>query len=243
MQLRLKSRLDVTWFMISITSVSALGCTILLYVLLSPELSRQVYLPGLMIVVILTMPITYFVGANLLENTRLTEALEQAADHDVLTGAATRSHFFRQISRLPQGPHAVIAVDIDRFKSINDQYGHDVGDEALKHVTSVLRENCRNVDIVARFGGEEFILLINQADKASGLSAAERLCRVLPEHPLEVSGETLRLTASFGVAELSPYAEVQDVLKHADLAAYRAKAEGRNRVCGYDPALDVPKGG
>jgi diguanylate cyclase (GGDEF)-like protein len=138
-----------------------------------------------------------------------------------------------------EGPHTLIVVDIDHFKSINDQYGHDVGDKALKHFSRILRRNCRHDDIIARFGGEEFIILINQADLNAGLTAARRLCRVLPEAPLKIPGGVLTLTASFGVAELRRSADVDKVIKRADMAVYRAKQEGRNRVQAYDPVMDM----
>ena len=226
-------------FTVAITLFCTVGSVILSYLFLPSGLSRQTYAPTLLTTMILTIPITYYVGIKILENHYLTLALEHAADHDGLTGTATRHSFYRQLKDTAEGPHTLIVVDIDHFKSINDQHGHDIGDKALKHFSRILRRNCRHDDIIARFGGEEFVILINQADLNAGLTAARRLCRVLPEAPLRVPGGVLTLTASFGVAELRTSNEVEKVIKRADMAVYRAKQDGRNRVLAYDPAMDI----
>lgn len=224
--------------MVAITTFSTLGSSAMLFLFVPTEVSSQMYVPGMFITMFLTMPITYYVGLKILENHHLTLALEHAADHDGLTGAATRHSFYRGLNQVAEGPHALIAIDIDHFKTINDQYGHDVGDETLRHFFRVLRRNCRRDDMIARFGGEEFIILVQDADIAAGLSAAERLCRILPKAPVRVPGGTRQLTASFGVAELYAPDDVDTVMKQADMAVYRAKNDGRNRAYAYDPQID-----
>ncbi len=239
MQLRLKSQSDVRLFTLAITLIALVGNLAMEFLFLPPEFARQIIVPEILISVILAAPISYFVGVKMLDVHKLTESLEHVADHDVLTGAATRLSFYKHLQNIDKGPFALIVADIDHFKSINDRYGHQIGDAALRHFTETLVRNCREEDVVARFGGEEFLLLLCNADLKDGICAADRLCRRISEKPLETAHGQLRLTASFGVAELKDVACVEDAISRADKALYRAKEDGRNRVCAFDPVLDL----
>jgi diguanylate cyclase (GGDEF)-like protein len=124
----------------------------------------------------------------------------------------------------------VVMADLDDFKRVNDTWGHPVGDDALLMFAHTLRATAREMDVAGRWGGEEFVLVLPGTDAAGGARLAERARTALESRALEVEGEPVRLTASFGVAELSPTADVSDLIAAADSALYEAKRTGKNRV-------------
>ena len=129
---------------------------------------------------------------------------------------------------------ALLMVDLDHFKAVNDTHGHLVGDDVLRDVARLLRETIRTTDIAARYGGEEFLVLLPETDDGGAEAFAERIRVAVEAHPFEGgSGAVLRLTASLGVAVFPAPRVVtaEDLLVRADAALYRAKADGRNRVC------------
>ena len=138
---------------------------------------------------------------------------------------------------------SVVLFDVDHFKKVNDSHGHDVGDEALKHVAEVLRIVTRDTDVVARYGGEEFCVVLPNSGLNNGLILANRAVRRLEEMPLILPGIKLSMTMSGGIAEFTPENadSASKILKRADLALYDAKESGRNRVCG-DGRMATPLG-
>src|SRR4029079_11318273 len=137
---------------------------------------------------------------------------------------------------------SVVLCDLDRFKLVNDTHGHLVGDAVLREGAAALRRCLRTGDLLGRYGGEEFLAVLPQVDLEGGRQAAERLRRCLVEHAVAVGGEEVRITASFGVAELSEVpgtanpdniADIGDIadllVSLADHRLYEAKAAGRNR--------------
>jgi diguanylate cyclase (GGDEF)-like protein len=128
---------------------------------------------------------------------------------------------------------AMMMIDVDHFKRINDTYGHDIGDKVLIDIANVLKSHCRPQDIVGRFGGEEFILLMQGADIERAERKAVALLEAIRRYALRIGGTTLQCTASIGIAEWRP-GEDDDfnrIMRHADEALYEAKRGGRDRVC------------
>ncbi len=126
-------------------------------------------------------------------------------------------------------------IDIDLFKSINDTYGHDVGDEVIKAVAGILQKNKRTSDIAGRLGGEEFALILPEATLDSALAAAEWLRQLVADGAINVEGHRLSVTISIGAsAGDADMSGVDELLKQADIALYEAKRAGRNRVCRFD---------
>ena len=177
---------------------------------------------------------------------RHAEALERLATTDELTGIWNRRHFLALAeapwTRFRDGrePLAVLILDLDVFKSINDRFGHDVGDAVIEHVAGVCRGLKREADILARFGGEEFVLLLPDTRGGAAVAFAEELRRRIEADPLGIDGELLRITTSIGVAEADAGMDcLGDLLKRADQALYDAKRDGRNRFrtrCPVPPA-------
>ena len=125
----------------------------------------------------------------------------------------------------------MLMIDIDHFKSVNDRYGHAVGDEAIKFVALACKQDLRGSDMVGRLGGEEFALLLPETDRASAVIVAERIRERVAAQFLFAHKIQFRITISVGVAEASAsMSGVDALLRSADLALYQAKDEGRNRV-------------
>jgi len=142
---------------------------------------------------------------------------------------------FAHAKRLGE-PFSLVMCDLDKFKSVNDTYGHQVGDEVLKQMASLLREEAREIDRVGRYGGEEFMLLLPGAELDDAVSFAERVRKRIEGHTFTFSGGTLTRTSSFGVAGW-PHPKIRecdDLVRTADDALYVAKETGRNKVIRFD---------
>lgn len=171
----------------------------------------------------------------------LIDRLEQSALHDPLTGLANRTKFLQRFEeevdrqRRSGKPLALVAMDLDHFKQVNDRFGHLTGDMVLRETAKTLRAAVRQTDLVARFGGEEFLVLLPETDGDGAVRVAENLRRLVAEQVFRLPGnsERLHVTATFGIAQSPATAplSLDSLLEAADQAAYRGKHQGRNRVC------------
>lgn len=163
--------------------------------------------------------------------------LEETSRTDFLTKLINRRAMHRflqnEIARFGRtgGTFSLVLVDIDYFKNINDQFGHDIGDEVLIALSRVFESAVREQDIVSRWGGEEFLILLPNTAQADAFEQAERLRQLLDSDALQIERYPHRITASFGVCEFNPEENLEFMLKQADIALYQAKALGRNQVC------------
>jgi diguanylate cyclase (GGDEF)-like protein len=178
---------------------------------------------------------------TLLEFKAYLDVCEEAAFTDHLTGLANRRRFERQLEREVgrvlrfERPFTLLMIDIDSFKNVNDSFGHDAGDEAIRRIAKVLSEGTRGIDLAARIGGEEFAVLLVETSKEGGFEVAERLRTAIKSLDIPKAG---RVTASFGVAECPRDAQTSaDILKAADIALYEAKRNGRDRVVAMQPLM------
>ncbi|PIW27657.1 MAG: PleD family two-component system response regulator [Rhodobacterales bacterium CG15_BIG_FIL_POST_REV_8_21_14_020_59_13] len=168
---------------------------------------------------------------------RLEDSLEMAVT-DPLTGLHNRRYISSRLQQVTEivasGDTAasVVLADLDHFKRVNDSYGHEAGDFILREFSERLKSRLRAVDLAARYGGEEFVILMPDAPLIEAKAGAERLRAVVADTPFRLPGEggVLTVTVSIGVAEIHPGDDVDSVLRRADEALYRAKAEGRNCV-------------
>lgn len=175
---------------------------------------------------------------TLLDFKAYLDTCEEAAFTDHLTGLANRRRFERQLQReiartARYGhPFCLLMLDIDNFKIVNDTFGHEAGDEAIRHLAKSLQEGIRGIDLAARIGGDEFAVILTETDAARGVEVAERLRQAIKAVGIPtVKSTTARITASFGVAESSSGAQTTaDLLACADAALYEAKHGGRDRV-------------
>lgn len=196
---------------------------------------------------------SFFVVGDLLSvllyNIDLREKLEERASTDSLTGLKNRQVLFECLERecrrsqRHHHPLAIVMIDLDNFKLVNDRYGHQAGDEALRHVASILKKSVRDTDMVGRCGGEEFIVVLPDTDAAGAEAWAQRLCSELQTNVLQYGAQSVIVTASLGVASSRGLGtEADRLVSHADAALYRAKAEGRNRVVLARPEDTFPSG-
>lgn len=160
-----------------------------------------------------------------------------AAQHDPLTGVRNRASMDElllrdlQAARRMNSPLSVLMLDIDHFKSINDNYGHAGGDAALIAVARQLQEKLRTVDAIFRFGGEEFLVVLPNTDVPYVLYIAERLRKAIANLLVMHDGERINVKASFGAALADQHESPDRLLQRADYALYQAKQQGRNQVC------------
>jgi len=176
------------------------------------------------------------VTRDITERKKWEKQLEELSITDPLTRAYNRLRFMTALeaeirrSKRYVSSFSLVMLDIDHFKSINDDYGHDIGDQILISITELIQGQIRDTDLLSRWGGEEFMLLMTHTDGATAVEAADRIRRSLEAFPFQHVGKA---TASFGVTEYRPAEGSDTVLKRVDEALYRAKHQGRNRVV-YD---------
>jgi diguanylate cyclase (GGDEF)-like protein len=162
------------------------------------------------------------------EHAASTDYLTELPNRRTITGSGVARF---NSARRTGSKFAVAIIDIDHFKSINDRFGHDVGDLALKHVAMLLNEACRGPNMLGRQGGEEFVALLDDANPADAHAAGERLRLAVAGKPLSLPSGPLTITASIGVSAINAGdKEFDDLLRRADLALYEAKPAGRNCV-------------
>jgi diguanylate cyclase (GGDEF)-like protein len=168
----------------------------------------------------------------------LYRTVQEMATYDSLTRVYTRRYWFerssQEIVRSQRFGHTAccLMADIDNFKEINDRYGHLVGDAILAEIAKIMRENIRQIDLLGKYGGEEFCLLLTETDRESGVYAAERIRLAVSQRAIRAYDEELRVTISIGVS-LFPAnsAALEGLIESADRALYAAKEQGRNKVC------------
>ena len=195
-------------------------------------------------------------GERTLIRASLQDAREQAASRkmyeaavlDPLTGVYNRGHLETiLVSEFAfavrhRTPLSVVFVDLDHFTQVNNTFGHQAGDAVLRAVAQTVKNTIRTEDLIARYGGEEFVLVARGIDLNGSIAMADRIRMTVESAPVVVGGHAVTVTASFGVAAYeaaTPYGTVQELVAAADRAVYRAKAEGRNRVCeAFDRVAD-----
>jgi diguanylate cyclase (GGDEF)-like protein len=178
------------------------------------------------------------VYADVTDLVQHADQLKVLATVDGMTGLFNRRHFLSlaeiEWSRYQRHgrPMSLVLFDIDRFKSINDSFGHHAGDHVITQIADICQQQKRKSDIIARFGGEEFLILLPETTLAAAQRVAERLRRKVETSAISVASKDINATISVGIAEADPaMASIFDLIKLADKALYLAKDSGRNRVC------------
>jgi diguanylate cyclase (GGDEF)-like protein len=176
-------------------------------------------------------------AAIAIDNTRLFREVQLLASTDPLTGVNNRRQLYelgeREFARARRYGHplAAIMVDIDRFKKVNDTFGHTIGDQILITLIKRIRDKIRDIDVLGRYGGDEFVILLPMTDLVSACQVAERLRSAISDKPYGTDGLPITITASLGVGILSAKTPTLDILiDQADVAVYVAKQSGGNRV-------------
>lgn len=164
-------------------------------------------------------------------------ALRHLAEKDALTGLENRHQFHHHITtafaqaRADQTPLSIIMMDVDHFKTINDDYGHLFGDQVLREIATVSEGEIRDTDHICRYGGEEFVVVLSDTPIDVAEEVAQRILQANREHQIHHDGDSIRYTVSIGIAELSPEdAHVEALINRADRCLYQAKLRGRNQI-------------
>ena len=197
-----------------------------------PSVIQMLWFAQSMIIVELT-----FTGVILMITQRLRLGSDRHAREDMLTGALNRNAF-EQMAEIEWSrstrhglPLSVLVIDLDHFKTLNDTHGHDAGDNSLKAFAELTGRLLRREDVLCRYGGEEFVVLLPQTTLEAAVQAAERIRRATEGHRVDHGGTAIALTVSIGVASRgSTHTNLKAVIASADRALYRAKAAGRNRT-------------
>lgn len=175
-----------------------------------------------------------------LRRIRLYNDVENMAITDGLTRMHTRRHFNERFeeefgrAKLKKDPLALLMIDVDHFKKVNDQYGHLTGDMVLREVSRIIASQIREIDIAGRYGGEEFCVILPDTDRPGALVVAERIRQAVHEYKIKAYDAALAVSVSIGAAAFPEDAlQMEELLDKADWALYRAKKSGRNRVAGF----------
>ncbi|WP_029898618.1 sensor domain-containing diguanylate cyclase [Desulfohalovibrio reitneri] len=174
-----------------------------------------------------------------LKNAQLYDQVKHRADYDGLTRIHNRASFDeRLVEELKRHQRynqnlSLLLLDLDHFKRINDDHGHQAGDAVLREIGRLLTNSLRCCDFTARYGGEEFVIILPQTSEADAWVLADRLRQTISRRSFDFEGKSVRVTSSIGVASISPgsLSRVRDLVREADEALYRAKSNGRNTVC------------
>src|SRR4030067_352835 len=180
-----------------------------------------------------------------LRTSEIHREVKELATTDGLTGLFNNRYFYESLNRTfkrtmrYQNPVSILMIDVDNFKHINDQFGHQAGDAVLQEISNRLIRSLREIDVPARYGGDEIAIILPETSVDQAFLAAKRLKVVLEEHPIFFKEQYINVTASFGVASCPNPAikSVEDVIAVADKALYDAKRSGRNRIEGGDSLL------
>ena len=180
------------------------------------------------------------VALDITDRKRIEENLGHLANNDPLTGLYNRRRFTEEMEQVISTAHrydhssALLFFDLDNFKDVNDLSGHHAGDELLTRVAEVLRKESRESDVLARLGGDEFAVILKETNETDAFMSAKRFCKALNKIHIQVGPHTHQVSASIGVALYPNHgSDLKSVLANADMAMYKAKEEGRNRVFVY----------
>jgi diguanylate cyclase (GGDEF)-like protein len=213
------------------TIMAVATCSGVVFGLLGLPASSRTVLATVVLPLCVVPVASFFSGRLLLRLHRMSQKLQHAVDHDALTSTVTRQHFFQHLQNLaPDEDSSILMVDVDQFKAINDTHGHFVGDIVLREVAHRLINNTRRNDLVARFGSEEFIVLLPNTSREDAILVAERMRATVSRTPIRTSVSKIDATVSIGIGHMSEAQNAQAALQEADDALYAAKTAGCNLV-------------
>ncbi len=180
-------------------------------------------------------------AAIAIENACLFEQVQRLAVTDPLTNLHNRRYFFEvahremERARRYESPLSLIMIDIDRFKDVNDTHGHLIGDLVLRHIAERLKAQLREIDVLCRYGGEEFVILLPDTNLEAAYQVAERLRQTIVQTPIQADGKQVKVTTSLGVAYMDADChQIDELIRYADQALYQAKSAGRNQSILWD---------
>lgn len=239
--MRIRSKRQMWLFTATITTASVLAselCVLGVWMGLGERAFdiANIILIGAVVPLIVALPVSYVMASMGWQLSQTHSKLRHLADTDPLTGLINRRHFFEQASfqlatcREAGDCVALLVIDADHFKDLNDTYGHAIGDEALISIAQCLCANFRSTDLICRVGGEEFAVLLPGMSEDDAYPLAERVVKRVSSNPLSTVSAIIEYSISCGIADSTTSFDIEKLYKAADDAMYLAKREGRNRV-------------
>lgn len=228
--MKVKTWRDVFVYAVVMTAIALVVAVGLEARLLDRPLANGNWKSTVMIGGMVAFPMFVFVAHKLMRINRLSAELQRLVDRDRLTDVGTRDFFFEQIAQRGDSHGVSLMVDIDHFKQINDTFGHIAGDYVIQHIARILKDGVRKDDIVARFGGEEFMVFLQGQSLEEAKIAAERMRACIADADVPFAGEILRVTVSIGGAKKLAKDDIDQIIQAADVALYQAKEAGRNQT-------------
>lgn len=226
---------------ISVTAI-AIACIVwaVTHSFFKPDNALEQFIETISIATVVAVPMAILMAQNNLALSRHQQELEALATTDPLTQLLNRRAFMQMLkseqqrmARL-QTSAAIVFIDIDRFKAVNDEFGHRVGDHVLQELAAIVRMSLRpSIDFVGRWGGEEFVVLLSDITPQHTAKVCERLRQKVESRRFTTGGRELNVTASFGWARFLVDSDIEGCIERADKAVYEAKNRGRNQV--YSP--------
>jgi diguanylate cyclase (GGDEF)-like protein len=229
-RLHIRSKIGVWIFAIAVVCLTVFISNRLVFVLFPLEDYAFTAPRAAFITLAITLPVCLFIGEKIRENTGLADELVRLVNRDRLTDASTRDFFFERMRQDPEAYGVSLMVDIDHFKLVNDTHGHFAGDEVIKHVSDVLRTQTRERDILCRFGGEEFVVFLHEANGELGMKIAERMRQSVQSKPALSEGIEVSVTISIGGSLKERMEDINISIQQADEALYKVKHGGRNQI-------------
>ena len=239
--LQLSQKQDIWLFTIAVAIIAA-GCSVacvgLMYLIAGPEAFhvRNAFIMAAAVPLLISTPISYVVGYMSYNLHAAKEELQQLAETDALTQLPNRRSFFDLAAHVLDGheqnltPAALLVIDADHFKELNDSYGHAVGDQALVIIADILKDNFRHSDLTCRVGGEEFAVLLPGMSMDDAQTVANRVVEHVAQSPISEGAAIIEFSVSCGIADTSVSYDLATLFKAADDAMYMAKKQGRNRA-------------
>ncbi len=227
----IRSYTHIAVFVVSWTAMAIGVCAVIAFGVLDLTPSKSNVTIVFATPMLLTPIAALLSGRMILKLHRLSQKLQHAKDHDALTSTVTRQCFFDKLQMIDiETSSAVLLIDIDQFRIINETHGHFVGDIVLRETAHRLINNTRRDDLVARFGCEEFIVLLPNTGRKDAEGVAERMRATVARTPIRTSVSKIPVTISIGIGHISGGTDSQVAIQEADDALYAAKTAGCNRV-------------
>jgi diguanylate cyclase (GGDEF)-like protein len=225
-----------THICLPITQSGSVGCVVQLVLPANMGQYANCLIPFIVVYLRETAPV--------IEAKRLMDNLKESSLRDAMTGLYNRRFLEEYVTTLVatsqrrKSPFSVLMLDLDYFKQVNDTYGHEAGDKVLKALSEIITKSVRTSDMVVRYGGEEFLVILMDACADNAIKVAENIRSKVEETKISLPGTMLQKTISIGVSEFPLDADTfWQVVKYADVALYAAKTQGRNRVLRFDPVM------
>jgi diguanylate cyclase (GGDEF)-like protein len=230
LKIRMRSQIDVLIWTLIITDAAVIGTVAYYRIFVSPDLYDPILHHAITIAAVLGSSLGYFGCWQIMLGQNYHHELREMNETDTLTGVHSRARFFMDAAMVDVSRCSVLMVDVDRFKSINDTYGNQCGDEVLVQTAKRLRSVCRTGDILARYGGEEFILCLPVTSLKTAMRCAERLRLAVGAVDIPLGDRNIPVTISVGLASGTEGDSIDGLIARADKALLLAKSSGRNRV-------------